>query len=62
MTCDLRESEDKTIVSYVGGLNESIWNMVELQVFSTLDEVTILAHKVELQRKAKIKRGTPKPP
>jgi len=47
MTCDLRESEDQTIVRYLGGLNESIRNVVELQAFSTLDEVTILAHKVE---------------
>ena len=34
----------------------------ELQTFSTLDEVNILAHKVELQRKAMLKRQAPKPP
>jgi len=62
MTCDLQESEDQTIVRYLGGLNESIRNVVELQAFSTLDEVTILAHKVEYRRKAKLKRETPKPP
>jgi len=62
MTCDLRESEDQIIVWFLGGLNESIRNVVELQAFSTLDEVTILAHKVKSQRKAKLKRETPKPP
>jgi hypothetical protein len=48
MTCDLRENEDQTLVRYLGGLNESIRNVVELQHFSTLDEVSSLAHKVEL--------------
>jgi len=62
MTCDLRESEDQTIVRYLGGLNESIRNVVELQTFSTLDEVTNLAHKVETQRKARLKREIPRPP
>jgi len=62
MTCDLWESEDQTIVRYLGGLNESIRNVVELQAFSTLDEVSILAHKVESQRKVKLERETPKPP
>jgi len=61
MTCDLRESEDQTIVRYLGGLSESIWNVVELQTFSTLDEVTNLAHKVEAQRKARLKRDLQKP-
>jgi len=62
MTCDFQESEDQTIVRYLGGLNESIRNIVELQAFSTLDEVSILAHKVESERKAKLERETPKPP
>ena len=62
MTCDLRENEDQTLVRYLGGLNESIRNVVELQHFSSLDEVSSLAHKVELQKKAKFKRDLPKPP
>jgi len=33
-------------------------SVVKLHAFSTLDEVTILAHKVESQRKAKRKRET----
>ena len=48
MTCDLRENEDQTLVRYLGGLNESIRNVLELQSYSTLDEVSALAHKVEL--------------
>ena len=47
---------------YLGGLNESIRNVVKLQTYSALDEVSILAHKVELQRRAKIKQEAPKPP
>jgi len=30
MTYDLRQNEDKTLVRYLGGLNEHIWNVVEL--------------------------------
>ena len=48
MTYDPWGSEDQTIVRYLGRLNESIRNVVELQTYSTLDEVSILAHKVEL--------------
>ena len=62
MTCDLWDSEDQTIVRYLGGSNESIQNVVELQSYSTLDEVSILAHEVELQRTAKLKRECPKRP
>jgi len=62
MTCDLRENEDQTLVRYLGGLNESIRNVVELQSYPTLDKVSALAHKVELQKKAKFKRDTPEPP
>jgi len=48
MTCNLRENEDQTLVHYLGGLNEAIRNVVELQHYSTLDEVRSLANKVEL--------------
>jgi len=37
MTCDIRESEDKTMVRYLGGLNEYIRNVVELQDYTTLE-------------------------
>ena len=62
MICDLRENEDQTIVRYLGGLNDPIRNVVELQHYTTLDEVCSLAHKVEQQRKAKLKKDLSKPP
>jgi len=61
MICDLRESEDQIIVRCLGGFNESVQNVVELQTYSTLDEVSILEHNVELQRKAKLKKEALKP-
>ena len=62
MTCDIRESDEQMVVRYLGGLNESIKNVVELQHYTTLDEVCSLAHKVELQRKARFKRESSKTP
>jgi len=61
MICDLRENENQIIVRYLGGLNDSIRNVVELQHYSTLDEVCSLAHKLEQQKKAKFKKELPKP-
>jgi len=51
--CDLQEPEKQTIVRYLGGLDPRYTNMVELQAYTTFDEVCVLAHKVEQQRKAK---------
>jgi len=62
MACDIRESEDQIVMRYLGGLNESIRNVVELQPYTNLDEVCSLAHKVELQKKAKLKSELPKAP
>ena len=60
--CDLREAEEQTIVRYLGGVDPSDAHVVELQQYSTFDEVCVLAHKVEQQRKAKLhKRDLPKP-
>ena len=60
--CDLREAEEQTIVRYLGGLDPRYAHVVELQQYTTFDEVCILAHKVEQQRKAKLyKRDPPKP-
>ena len=61
MICDLRESGDQIIVRYLGGLNESVRNMVESQTCSNLYEVSILADKVKLQWKVKLKKEAPKP-
>jgi len=48
MTCDIREDETQTMVRYLGGLNESIRNVAELQHYTTLDEICSLTHKVEI--------------
>jgi len=56
MICSLRENEHQTIVCYLGWLNESLRIVVELQHYTTLDEVCSLTHKVELQRKTKVRR------
>ena len=61
--CDIQEHEEQTIVRYLGGLDPKYSNVVELQQYTTFDEVCVLAHKVEQQRRNKsIKRDFPKPP
>ena len=45
--CDLQEGEDQTIVRYLGGLDLRYSNVVELQQYSTLVDVCLLAHQVE---------------
>jgi len=62
--CDLHEPEEQTIVRYLGGLDPRYANVVDLQAYSTFDEVCVLAHKVEQQRKNKPlpKHENPKPP
>ena len=49
--CDLQEAEEQTIVRYLGGLDLKYAHVVELQPYTTFDEVCILAHKVETQMK-----------
>jgi len=44
---DIHEPEEQTIVRYLGGLEPKYANVVELQQFTTFDEVCVLAHKVE---------------
>jgi len=47
----------------LGGLDPKHSNVIELQQYTTFDEVYVLAHKVEQQRRNKpIKRDFPKPP
>ena len=45
--CDLHEPEEQTIVRYLGGLDPKYANVVDLQAYSTFDEVCVLAHMVE---------------
>jgi len=51
--CDLKEDEEQTLVRYLGGLDERISNVVELHPYTTLDELSSLSHKVELQKRVK---------
>jgi len=51
--CDVQEPEERTIVRYFGVLDPKYSNIVERQQFTTFDEVCVLAHKVEQQRKKK---------
>jgi len=48
-------------VRYLCGLDEKIAHVVELHPYTTLDELSSLAHKVELQKKAKGKNEAFKP-
>ena len=52
--CDIHEPEEQTMVRYLGGLDPRIANVVELQAYTTFDEVCVLAHKVEQQRKSRM--------
>ena len=52
INCDIQELEDQTIVRYLGGLDLKYTNVVELQQYSTFNEVCILAHKVEQKKKS----------
>jgi len=51
--CDLQEAEEQTIVRYLGGLDPKYAHVVELQSYTTFDEVCLLAHKVETQVKTR---------
>ncbi|KAL9993547.1 putative transcription factor interactor and regulator CCHC(Zn) family [Helianthus debilis subsp. tardiflorus] len=53
MKCDLGEDDPQTLVRYLGGLESRIANIVELQSYSTLAELRLMAHKVESQQKAR---------
>jgi len=48
ITCDIRESQDQMVVTYLGGLNESIRNVVELQHYTNLNEICSLDNNIEL--------------
>ena len=51
--CDIHEPQEQTIVRYLRGLDPRIANIVDLQAYTSFDEVWILAHKVEQQRKSR---------
>ncbi|XP_035834279.1 uncharacterized protein LOC110883263 [Helianthus annuus] len=53
MKCDLPEDDPQTLVRYLGGLDPRVADVVELYPYSTLDELTLLAHKVDTQQRNK---------
>jgi len=58
--CDIQDPKEQAIVRYLGGLEPKYANVVELQQFTTFDEVCVLAHKVEQQRKENLSgKSTP---
>ena len=61
LKCDLKEDESQTLIRYLSGLNEEIAHVVELHPYTSLDELSCLAHKVELQKRVKGKSMVPRP-
>ena len=51
--CDIQEPEEQTIVRYLGGLDPRHANIVDLQAYTSFDEVCVLAYKVQQQKKNK---------
>jgi len=51
--CDCQGPEEQTIVRYLGGLDPRYANIVDLQDYTSFDEVCVLAHKVKQQKKNK---------
>ena len=52
----MHKPQEHTISRFISGLHKEIANSVELQAFATLEDVIILAVKIERQRK----RNTPR--
>jgi len=47
LKCDLREDDSQTLVRYLSGLNEHIAHVVEPHTYTSLDELSSLAYKIE---------------
>jgi len=61
--CVIQESEDQTIVRYWGSLDPRYAYVVEIQQYSSFDDVCSLAHRVDQKKKSKpYKKNLPKPP
>ena len=65
LKCDLREDDAQTMVRFLSGLDESIAHIIELHPYTSLDDLSSLAYKVEQQRKSKgkspLSKSTPRP-
>ena len=49
--CDIQEPEGQTIVRYVGGLDPKYGNIVELQQYTTFDDVVSLLTRLSNKRR-----------
>jgi len=49
---DIQETKGQTVVRYLAGLDPRSSN-VELQAYTSFDDVCMLAHKIEQQKKAR---------
>ncbi|XP_021995301.2 uncharacterized protein LOC110892449 [Helianthus annuus] len=61
MKCDVPEDDPQTLVRYLGGLEPRVANVVELQPYETLADLTVLAHKVDVQQRSKGKQELARP-
>jgi len=65
LKCDFREDDAQTMVRHLSGLDESIAHVIELHPYTSLDDLSSLAYKVEQQKKSKgkspISKLTPRP-
>lgn len=48
LKCDLTEDETQTLAKYLDGLDEKIAHVVELHPYTTLNELSSLAYKLDL--------------
>lgn len=53
MKCDVPEDDPQTLVRYLGGLESRVAQVVELHPYQTLADLTLLAHKVDVQQRGK---------
>jgi len=58
---NLKEDESQTLIRYLSGLNDEIAHVVEPHPYASLDKLSVLARKVELQKRAKGKGMATKP-
>ena len=47
LKCDLKEDKTQTFVRYLSGLDDQIAHGIELHPYSSLDELSYSAYKVE---------------
>ena len=51
MRCNVHEPQEQTIARFISGLHKEIVDSMELQPFTTYEDVILLVVKVEKQRK-----------